>query len=238
MQTPPGGPARRSPSALKRGSALTTAPSLTTASRSSKNEPRRPGPPGASASWRRARALASTTDDAEKLFIEAISYLQNTSVATDLAHTHLLYGEWLRRENRRQDARSELKAAYDKFSGMGAEGFARRAQIELEATGEKVRRRSAETQSDLTPQEAQVARMAAGGATNPEIAASMFISANTVDYHLRKIFPEARHHLAPTAVDHRTTKPMAPRRQRGRFIGGARCRLAASNRTAAANEGS
>jgi DNA-binding CsgD family transcriptional regulator len=136
----------------------------------------------------RARALAQEADNAEEFFVEAVSYFEKTSVATDLAHTHLLYGEWLRRENRRQDARSELKVAYDKFSAMGAEGFARRAQIELEATGEKVRRRSVETQSDLTAQEAQVARLAATGATNPEIAARLFISANTVDYHLRKVF--------------------------------------------------
>jgi DNA-binding CsgD family transcriptional regulator len=111
-----------------------------------------------------------------------------TSVATDLFHTHLLYGEWLRRVNRRQDARTELKTAFEAFSAMGAEGFAKRAQIELEVSGERVRRRSVETQSDITPQEAQVARLAAGGETNAEIAAKLFISANTVDYHLRKVF--------------------------------------------------
>lgn len=136
----------------------------------------------------RARALSSSAPDAEKFFIEAIDHFESTSVSTDLAHAHLLYGEWLRREHRRQDARTELKAAYDQFSGMGAEGFAQRARMELEATGEKVRRRSVETLSDLTAQEAQVARMAASGATNPEIAARLFISANTVDYHLRKVF--------------------------------------------------
>jgi len=135
-----------------------------------------------------AHALFSSGDQAEQFYLEAISHLRVTSVATDLAHAHLVYGEWLRRENRRQDARAELKTAYDHFSEMGAECFAQRAQLELAATGEKVRRRSVETQSDLTPQEAQVARLAAGGATNAEIAAKLFISANTVDYHLRKVF--------------------------------------------------
>jgi DNA-binding CsgD family transcriptional regulator len=146
------------------------------------------GTPWALGQLARCRALCSTGDQAERFYLEAMAHLNTTSVATDLFHTRLLYGEWLRRANRRQDARTELKTAFEAFSAMGAEGFAKRAQIELEATGERVRRRSVETQSDITPQEAQVARLAAEGATNAEIAAKLFISANTVDYHLRKVF--------------------------------------------------
>jgi DNA-binding CsgD family transcriptional regulator/tetratricopeptide (TPR) repeat protein len=150
----------------------------------------------------RCRALCSAGDEAERFYLEAVTHLKQTSVATDLFHTNLLYGEWLRRANRRQDARTELRIAFEAFSAMGAEGFAKRAQVELEATGETVRRRSVETQSDMTPQEAQVARLAAEGATNAEIAAKLFISANTVDYHLRKVFRKlgisSRRQLAST----------------------------------------
>jgi len=105
-----------------------------------------------------------------------------------LARAQLRYGEWLRRENRRVDAREQLRAAYDHFSRIGAEAFAERARTELLATGETAPRRTTETRDVLTPQEAQIARMASERQTNPEIAAKLFISPRTVEYHLRKVF--------------------------------------------------
>src|SRR5690348_16375929 len=105
-----------------------------------------------------------------------------------LARARLLYGEWLRREGRRVDAREQLRAAHETFSRIGAEGFAERARRELTATGESVRRLTVETRDLLTPQEAQVARLAQRGRTNPEIGAELFISPRTVEYHLRKVF--------------------------------------------------
>ena len=100
----------------------------------------------------------------------------------------LTYGEWLRREHRRVDARTQLKAAYDAFEAMGAHGFAERARRELLATGETVRKRTIDTRDELTPQEAQIARLAAERLTNPEIAAQLYLSHRTVEYHLRKVF--------------------------------------------------
>ncbi len=125
---------------------------------------------------------------AEKLYREAIDRLEPTRLRVDLARAHLLYGEWLRRERRRLDAREELRAAYDHFSSFGMEAFAERAGIELRATGEHVRKRTVDTVDQLAPQEAQVARLAAKGHTNREIAAQLFISPSTVEYHLGKVF--------------------------------------------------
>jgi len=106
----------------------------------------------------------------------------------DLARTHLLYGEWLRRENRRADARAHLGIAHDMLSAIGAGAFAERARRELQATGARVRRHSAATQVALTPQEEQIARLVRDGLTNPEIGAQLFISPHTVEWHLRKVF--------------------------------------------------
>jgi DNA-binding NarL/FixJ family response regulator len=105
-----------------------------------------------------------------------------------LARARLSYGEWLRRENRRVDAREQLRQAYDVFSTMGADGFADRARRELMATGEKVRKRRDDTRDELTPQETQIARLAREGRTNPEIGAELYISHRTVEWHLRQVY--------------------------------------------------
>ena len=119
---------------------------------------------------------------------KAIERLGRSRIVVHLARAHLLYGEWLRREHRRLDAREQLRAAYDMFHGMGAEAFAERARRELLATGETARKRTASRRADLTPQEAQIARLAADGHTNPEIGSELFISPRTVEYHLSKVF--------------------------------------------------
>jgi DNA-binding NarL/FixJ family response regulator len=106
----------------------------------------------------------------------------------ELARAQLLYGEWLRREGRRVDARTQLRAAHEAFAAMGADAFAERARRELLATGETVRKRTVETSGELTAQEAHIARLAAEGLTNPEIGAALFISPRTVEWHLRKTF--------------------------------------------------
>src|SRR6185436_7664197 len=111
-----------------------------------------------------------------------------TRIRVELARARLVYGEWLRREDRRVDAREQLRAAYAALAEFGSEAFAERARRELVATGETVRRRTAQTRDLLTPQETQIARLAAEGQTNPEIGAQLFISPRTVEYHLRKVF--------------------------------------------------
>jgi DNA-binding CsgD family transcriptional regulator len=135
-----------------------------------------------------SRALLSDAGDAEPLYREAVERLARSRGVVHLARAQLLYGEWLRRENRRVDAREQLRAAHDDFDRIGAEGFADRARGELLATGETAPRRTIETRDVLTPQEAQIARMASDRQTNPEIAAKLFISPRTVEYHLRKVF--------------------------------------------------
>jgi DNA-binding CsgD family transcriptional regulator len=136
----------------------------------------------------RADALLSHGDAADALYRESIERFSRTSLRPALARSHLVYGEWLRREKRRVDARSELRRSYELLTSMGAQPFTERARRELLATGEKVRKRVDETRGDLTPQEAQIARLAAAGLTNPEIAAQLFLSARTVEYHLRKVY--------------------------------------------------
>jgi RNA polymerase sigma factor (sigma-70 family) len=136
----------------------------------------------------RSRALLSDGDAAEPLYREAIERLEPTRLRFDLARAHLVYGEWLRREARRIDARTELRAAHELFMDFGMEAFAERSRIELEATGEHARKRTSDTLDELTAQEAQISRLAAEGNTNREIAAQLFISPSTVEYHLRKAF--------------------------------------------------
>jgi ATP/maltotriose-dependent transcriptional regulator MalT len=136
----------------------------------------------------RVRALASEGDAVEEAHRASIAHLERTCVRLELARGHLLYGEWLRREGRRVDAREQLRTAHEMLATMGAEGFAARARDELLATGEKVRKRTDDTRDDLTPQEAHIARLAVAGRTNPEIGAELFLSPRTVEWHLRKVF--------------------------------------------------
>jgi DNA-binding CsgD family transcriptional regulator len=136
----------------------------------------------------RCRALLSEGAAAEACYREAVDRLSRTRVRPELARAHLLYGEWLRRENRRMDARGQLRTAYDMLTAIGMEAFAERARRELTATGETVRERNVETVTALTAQEAYIARLARDGLTNPEIGVRLFLSARTVEWHLRKIF--------------------------------------------------
>jgi len=136
----------------------------------------------------RCRALLSEGEAAERGYVEAIGRLGRTRVRVELARAHLLYGEWLRRENRRVQAREQLRAAHQMLAAMGIGGFAERARGELVATGETVRRRRMETAAELTPQEVRIARLAVDGHTNPEISTQLFLSPRTVEWHLRKVF--------------------------------------------------
>jgi DNA-binding CsgD family transcriptional regulator len=136
----------------------------------------------------RSAALVSDGEVAEHLYGEAIDRLGRTTVTMELARAHLLYGEWLRRENRRIDARKELRAAHEMFTELGTEVFIERASRELLATGETVRKRTADARFDLTAQEEQVARLAGEGYTNLEIGTELFLSPRTVEWHLRKVY--------------------------------------------------
>ena len=136
----------------------------------------------------RSRALLSDGEAAERLYLEAIDRLGRTRVRVALARAHLLYGEWLRRQHRRLDAREQLRIAHQLYGSMGMEGFAERARRELQATGETVRKRSVKTRGELTAQELQIARLAKNGLSNHEIGTRLFISARTVQYHLGKVF--------------------------------------------------
>ena len=136
----------------------------------------------------RSRALLAEDALAGDFYKEAIDYLERCDLAMDLARAHLLYGEGLRRQRRRRDARDQLGIAHEMFDSMGAEPFARRARAELLATGEHARQRTVATNEELTPQEERIARLASEGASNQDIATQLFISSSTVDYHLRKVF--------------------------------------------------
>ena len=136
----------------------------------------------------RSRALLSEGETAERLFREAIERLGRTRLRPELARAHLLYSEWLRRENRRADAREQLRTAHGLLIGIGMEAFAERARIELLATGETVRKRTVETRDELTPQERLIGGVARDGLSNPEIGARLFLSPRTVEWHLRKVF--------------------------------------------------
>ena len=161
----------------------------------------------------RVRALLSEGDAADRLYRESIDRLGRTHVRVEVARTHLLFGEWLRRESRRVDAREQLRTAHDMLATMGVEAFAERAARELLATGETARKRTAETRDDLTAQEAQIARLARDGLSNPEIGTRLFISPRTVQYHLRKVFIKldisSRNHLDRVLpADPATVRPL------------------------------
>ena len=146
------------------------------------------GTPWALGLHARCEALLAEGAEAEGYYLESISQLKRCRMAVDLARAHLLYGQWLRRAKRRRDARHELRTAHDMFAGIGADRLAEWAAAELRATGERARARTPETAFDLTRQETRVADLAAAGASDSEIAAQLFISPSTVDYHLRKVF--------------------------------------------------
>ena len=162
----------------------------------------------------RSRALVSEGAVAEGLYREAVERLRRTKLRADLARSHLLYGEWLRREHRRVDARAQLRAAHDQFTSMGMEAFAERARTELLATGENVRKRTVETRDELTAQERHIARLARDGLSNPEIGARLFLSPRTVEWHLHKVFTKleihSRHELSsalPSSEPRRWPRP-------------------------------
>ncbi|MFL5829727.1 MAG: LuxR C-terminal-related transcriptional regulator, partial [Solirubrobacteraceae bacterium] len=136
----------------------------------------------------RSRALLSDGEEAESLYLEAVARLDRAGIRAELARAHLLYGEWLRRERRRVDAREQLRIAHEMFSTMGAQAFAARAARELRATGERAKKRASDTRDDLTAQEDQIARLARDGLSNQEIGSRLFISPRTVEYHLHKVF--------------------------------------------------
>jgi DNA-binding CsgD family transcriptional regulator len=165
----------------------------------------------------RSRALVSDGAEAENLYREAIDRLGRTRLQVELARAHLVYGEWLRRRRRRRDARDQLGRAYEIFDSAGAAAFAERARTELRAAGGQAHERAAATRDPLTAQEALIARLAGEGASNPEIAAQLFISPATVAYHLRKVFTtlgiSSRSQLAPARpAPQDTAPPAAPRR--------------------------
>ena len=159
------------------------------------------------------RALLSDGQDAEGWYREAVGRLSRTRLRPELARTHLVYGEWLPREGRRADARAQLRTAHEMFDATGMLAFAERARRELLATGETVRKRTVGMHDQLTPQEAQIARLARAGLSNAEIAAQLFLSARTVEWHLSKVFTKleisSRRQLQQALPDGAGAGPMA-----------------------------
>jgi DNA-binding CsgD family transcriptional regulator len=159
----------------------------------------------------RSRAVVSEGENAENLYREAIDRLGRTRLRLELARAHLLYGEWLRRENRRIDAREQLRTAHQMLASMGADGFAERAARELWATGERVRKRTADAPAKLTARETQIAWLASDGHSNPQIAAQLFMSPRTVEYHLHKVFTKldisSRNQLHGVLASHSNEEP-------------------------------
>jgi DNA-binding CsgD family transcriptional regulator len=165
----------------------------------------------------RSRALVSNGEDAESLYREAIDRFGRTRLRVDLGRVHLLYGECLRRQRRRRDARDQLGRAYEIFDSAGAAAFADRARTELRAAGGHARQHTVETPDTLTAQEALIARLAGDGASNPQIAAQLFLSPATVAYHLRKVFTKlgisSRSQLAPALPARQdAAPPVTPQR--------------------------
>jgi DNA-binding CsgD family transcriptional regulator len=163
----------------------------------------------------RSRALVSEGEAAEGLYRTAVDRLGRTRLLVDLGRAHLVYGEWLRRENRRTDAREQLRTAHQMFVTMGAEGFAERTGRELRATGERVRKRTTGAPARLTARETQIAQLASHGMSNPEIAAQLFMSRRTVEYHLHKIFTKlaisSRNQLPGVLAKSRSEGPLQTR---------------------------
>jgi DNA-binding CsgD family transcriptional regulator len=174
----------------------------------------REGSPAAGTDWvlgvqARSDALLGGHENAAALFRECIERLTAARIPLHVARAQLVYGEWLRREGRRVQAREHLRTAQRTFADLDLRGYAERAQRELLATGERVRRRSVETRADLTPQEAEIARLASAGDTNPEIGAHLFLSPRTVEWHLKKVFTKlgisSRRQLRTALTDARPT---------------------------------
>jgi DNA-binding CsgD family transcriptional regulator len=159
----------------------------------------------------RSRALVAEASDAEAHYVEAIARLERTRIVVHLARAHLVYGEWLRRADRRRDARTQLRVACELFDRIGVGAYAERARRELRAAGDAAPPRSEARAGGLTPQETQIAELAASGRTNPEIGRELFISARTVEYHIAKIFTKlgisSRRELAVRLVTNRATSP-------------------------------
>ena len=159
----------------------------------------------------RCEALVARGPSAEQHYRAAVAHLTRSAVRPELARAHLLYGEWLRRAQRRTDARTHLRAAHELFADIGMDAFADRARRELSAVGDKVGRRTVETRHDLTAQERHIAQLARAGLSNAEIGARLYISARTVEWHLGKVFTKlgvgSRRELAATALVPTTRGP-------------------------------